>query len=245
MSVDVTLRAYRADDREQVRDICCRTAFRNRGSQALLDDPALFADYWTGYYTDHEPESILIAARGSEVLGYLLGCQDSARFMRIMARSIVPSVASRLLWRGATLRYRSQPHAGEFFRWLLLRSWREAPPVDVVGYPAHYHVNLIAAGYRERLYTRLALVFLDQIERAGITHLHGQVLDASEDGVWRRMIARFSRERPDARFLLDQRPSTMGTHMFGSDRPYVNLLVASSVSTYRDFLEWSRERYRL
>lgn len=245
MPEPVTIRAYRPDDRDVVREICCRTAFRNRGAHVLLDDPALFADYWTGYYTEHEPESIRIAARGDEVLGYLLGCRDSARYLRVMARRIVPGVAARLLWRGATLRYRDQPHAGEFFRWLFLRSWREAPPVDVERYPAHYHVNLVTAGYRERLYTRLALAFLEQIEGEGITHLHGQVLDARDDGVWRRMIQRFSAERPGEQFLLDHRPSTMGAHVFGSDQPYVNLLVASSLPTYRAFLEWSRERYRL
>ena len=54
------IRAYRPEDRDAVRAICCLTAFRNLGAAAMLDDAELFADYWSGYYTDHEPASCLV-----------------------------------------------------------------------------------------------------------------------------------------------------------------------------------------
>ena len=33
---ETIVRAYRRGDRDAVRDICCRTAFRNRGARAML-----------------------------------------------------------------------------------------------------------------------------------------------------------------------------------------------------------------
>ena len=52
-----TIRPYRPADRETVREICRRTAYRNLGYAAVFEDGELFADYWTRYYTDFEPES--------------------------------------------------------------------------------------------------------------------------------------------------------------------------------------------
>ena len=62
------IRPYRAEDREAVRQICRTTAYRNRGSDAVFEDGEVFADYWTRYYTDYEPESCLIVEEDGEVV---------------------------------------------------------------------------------------------------------------------------------------------------------------------------------
>ena len=65
------LRRYRTDDRAQVREVCCRTAFRNLGVQAIFDqkeDQEMFADYWSRYYTDYEPESVWVAEQEGRVV---------------------------------------------------------------------------------------------------------------------------------------------------------------------------------
>src|SRR5690606_15764915 len=100
------IRPYRAGDREAVREICRRTAYRNRGSASVIEDGELFADYWTKYYTDEEPGSALVVEEDGVVIGYLLGCVDSAVFHRAMARRIVPAILSRAFFRLATFRYR-------------------------------------------------------------------------------------------------------------------------------------------
>lgn len=240
-----TLRPYQATDRAAVRDICCRTAFRHRGAAALIDDEELFADYWTRYYTDFEPESILIATRGNEHTGYLLGCVDSARYTRTMARHVIPSVIGRLTWRGVRGRYRNGARTKAFFRWLLLRSWREAPPLDESRYPAHYHINLVATGYQERLYTRLALSFIDRVERAGVTHVHGRALDVRDTGVFSRLIGAFLESHPGAEIYRAARDTSLGTDVLGTRRPLVNLAIGMSTSTFRDVLTWGAARYGL
>lgn len=239
------LRPYQASDRDAVRATCCRTAFRNRGAAALLDDEELFADYWTRYYTDFEPESILVATRDNELTGYLLGCVDSTRFVRIMSRHVVPSVLARLLWRGVKGRYRHRPRTNAFFRWLMLRSWREAAPIDEARFPAHYHINLVAAGYHERLYTRLALAFLDRVELAGVTHMHGRTLDARDSGVFSRLITAFVQSHPGTEIYCAARDTTLGTDVLDTRRPLVNLAVGMSTRTFRDLLTWGATRYGL
>jgi hypothetical protein len=228
-----------------VRAICCRTAFRHRGHAALLDDEELFADYWTKYYTDFEPESILVASRDNELTGYLLGCVDSSRFVRTMARHVVPSVLMRLTWRGVRGRYRDGPRTRAFFRWLLLRSWREAAPIDEARYPAHYHINLVAGGYQERLYTRLALAFLDRVESAGVTHVHGRTLDTRDNGVFSRLIASFIEAHPASEIYCASRDTSLGADVLGARRPLVNLAVGMSTTTFRDLLTWGAARYGL
>src|SRR5690554_5943019 len=65
------VRPYALADRPAVREICRSTAYRGRGSAAVFEDGELFADYWSSYYTDHEPESCLVLELDGAVIGYL------------------------------------------------------------------------------------------------------------------------------------------------------------------------------
>jgi hypothetical protein len=240
----IAVRAYRDGDRAAVREICRQTAFRNLGAAAMLDDPELFADYWSAYYTDYEPESVLVATRGSQVIGYLFGCVDSTQYVRTMGRTIVPRVVARLAWRGATGRYRAQPRATTLFRWLAFRSWREAPAIDLRRFPVHYHANVLPAGYTRGLYTTMALRFLDACAARGETHLHGQVMDFKERGVWQRFVSGFLRAFPDTTFVASERASSLGT-VLGIERPLVNRVWGSTISDFQRFLGWLNTSYAL
>ena len=37
-----------------------------------------WADLWTSYYTDREPQSLYVATMDDSVVGYLVGCMDTA-----------------------------------------------------------------------------------------------------------------------------------------------------------------------
>ena len=77
--MDTTVRPYRAEDRAAVRRICYVTGYMGDSPAWYWRDVESFADLWTRYYTDEEPESALVADRGGEVVGYLLGCVDTTR----------------------------------------------------------------------------------------------------------------------------------------------------------------------
>jgi hypothetical protein len=240
----LVLRPYRAQDRADVREICCRTAFRNLGCSALVDDPELFADYWSAYYTDYEPEATLIAERDGVIVGYLMGCLDTRRFRRVMARQIVPRVIGRLVARAARGRYRGQPRAARFLRWLAVRSWREEPEIDVTAYPAHYHANLGREGHGHLLYSTMALHFLDQLDEYGVSHVHGQVLDYETNGTWERMVSAIEKQNGKVRLRRWERRSTLGEDVLGT-RPLINRAFGGTVQESRTVLLGLASRFRV
>jgi hypothetical protein len=73
------IRPYRAEDRARVREIAYATGYMGESPAWYWRDAESFAEIWTGWYTDHEPESTFVADDGGDVVGYLAGCVDTAR----------------------------------------------------------------------------------------------------------------------------------------------------------------------
>ena len=246
--VKAVLRHYEPRDRAVVREICCVTAFRNLGAQAIFahaEDRELFADYWSRYYTDFEPESAWVAEREGRVIGYLFGCVDASRHVRTMGWRIVPGVLVRLLWRLMLGKYR-QGRSRLFVKWLFLKSWREAPAVPMKKYPAHFHCNLLPGGYNQHLYTSLALGFMDHLADRGVTHLHGHVLEMKRKGIWHRILNSFSKHCPGWLEVSTEKSSDLGQDVLGLPAgEMVNRAYAMTVANYRQFLLWAAREYRL
>lgn len=140
---DVVVRPYEPRDRAAVRHICFLTGFAGDPVDYQWADEESFADMFSGWYTDGEPESTLVAEDDGVVKGYLLGCRDSAR-----AWSPVAVAARHVLRRGIALR----PGTAGF----IWRTFADAAgdrirhgtrPVDHElidpAYPAHLHINLL------------------------------------------------------------------------------------------------------
>ena len=239
------IRPYRPEDREAVREICRRTAYRNRGSTAVIEDGELFADYWTKYYTDHEPESAFVVEEEGEVIGYLLGCADATVFHRVMARRIVPSVLARAVFRLVTFQYRD-PKTRRMLYWLLRYGWQEDPSIPLDRYPAHYHCNILRKGIGKGYYTALALRFVDQMLARGIRYMHGQVQEPAHGGPFERMINTYRQQlEVDLLEYMAEKPSSFQRYMFGIDKPMVNRVWAGPIEPYRDWLVWTGEKYHM
>lgn len=240
------IRPYRTGDREAVREICRQTAYRNRGSAAVIEDGELFADYWTKYYTDEEPGSALVVEEDGIVVGYLLGCVDSTRFLRAMARRIVPAVLGRALWRLATFRYRD-PNSRRMLYWLLRYGWQEDPSIPLDRFPAHYHCNVLRQGYGKGYYTAMAIRFLDDLTGQGIERLHGQVQEPATGGPWLRMVEAYGRHRggTEALEFFAEKESTFQRYMFGVAKPMVNRAWGARIEDYRGWLVWAAEKYHM
>lgn len=240
------IRPFRPADREAVREISRHTAFRNRGFDSVFEDGELFADYWTRYYTDFEPESCLVAEEGGRVIAYLLGCVDSGHFVAVMGRRILPPILLRIFVRLLTGRYR-RPVTRRTLWWLLSRSWREAPPLNRKLFPAHYHCNVLSPGHRKRYYSRMVVIFLDRLAEMGIERLHGQVEEPVAGGAWLRMVQAYC-QSCDCFHLLDyfaEKPSTFQRIVLGREKDFVNRVWGARVRVYRDWLLWAAQRYGL
>lgn len=235
-----TIRAYETRDRQAVREICCRTAYRNRGTDTVFEDTALIADYWTAYYTDYEPESALVVEENGQVVGYLFGCCDTNRHIRLMATRILPPLLFKLLLRFVTGRYRKR-QTYRMIKWWATASWREAPPIPLDRYPAHYHCNILREGLGKRYYSTMAMIFVDRIEALGIPGLHGAVEEAASGGPWTRMVAGVN--RPDLIEYRADRPSTLLRDVLGEPKSVVNRVWGARIDTYRLFLSIVASKY--
>ncbi|HEY8514313.1 MAG TPA: GNAT family N-acetyltransferase [Candidatus Binatia bacterium] len=134
----ITARRFRPEDRAAVRRICHRVGYMGEPATWYWPHVESFADIWTAYYTDHEPQSLFVAVRGDEVVGYLSGCIDSRRApdpAQALSRAVV---RHKLFLRAKIARF-------------LLRGIRDAlregpapsGTLDDPRWPSHLHINLL------------------------------------------------------------------------------------------------------
>ena len=139
----VIVRPYEASDRAAVRHICFLTGFAGDPVDYQWADEESFADMFSGYYTDREPESTYVAEADGIVKGYLLGCRGSSK-----AWSPVQPAARHVLKRGIAFRpgtagfiWRAVADAAaDRIRHGISPSDHEFHDPD---YPAHLHINLL------------------------------------------------------------------------------------------------------
>lgn len=167
------VRSYLSADRAAVRQICADTGFMGKPIDAVFADRESFADFFTCYYTDFEPDCALVAedAASGNVVGYLLGCvrphYRAAAQTWLLATRFVPTVLGRLV-RG---HYDRRSRA--FLRWVVFRALRETPPAPAQA--AHFHINLLPA-YRTGLASReMIFRFFALARRRGMSRVYGQI----------------------------------------------------------------------
>lgn len=169
----IAVRPYRPEDRAQVRSICFETGLMGRPVAPIYSDRESFADMFSGYYTDVEPESAFVAVPADDekrVVGYLLGCVDSRRAWD-------PAIvgAKHALLRGLLLR---RGTAGFYFR-LLADVIRDRgvhrPSVDLDRHPAHFHINLLPDA-RGGVGLRMHLAFLETLRARGVAGVHAEMI---------------------------------------------------------------------
>jgi ribosomal protein S18 acetylase RimI-like enzyme len=176
------VRPYRQTDREEVRRICFATGMMGEPIDYLWPDLESFADMWTRYYTDLEPESCYVAEAGGKVVGYLTGCVDSSR-----AWDPVAIGARAVLRRGLFLNPVMLRTLGRLVAESLvaaLRHGRLRPdPVPPPGYPAHLHINLLPQARGKGLGRLLVEAFFKQLRALGVTGVHLGTLLENERAV--------------------------------------------------------------
>jgi ribosomal protein S18 acetylase RimI-like enzyme len=163
----VRIRSYRPGDREAVRDICHRTGYMGEPADWYWRDLPSFAAVWTGYYTDREPESAFVAERDGRVVGYLLGCVDTAR---------APSATDAILRQAARRLLLLRPGtAGFFWRSLGDVLWdARVPPGELRDprWPSHLHIDLLPEGRGVGAGSGLMRAWLERLSTLGSPGCH-------------------------------------------------------------------------
>jgi hypothetical protein len=208
------VRPYRKTDREGVRRVCCETGFMGDPVDPLFGDREVFADFFTRYYTDLEPEHCLVAEDEGAVVGYAIGSTRHRVYPVAQAGLVAASIGPRVLWRGFLARsYDDQSRS--FVRWVVGRGMRETPKAPPAA--AHFHVNLLP-GYRNGPVAReIVFSLIDVLEEDGADRVYGQI--QTFDG--RRAPALFRRWGFE---LFDQRRISR-FETFRADPVYVSTFV--------------------
>jgi ribosomal protein S18 acetylase RimI-like enzyme len=170
----VVVRPYEQRDRAAVRRICHATGYMGDPVDWLWRDAESFAEMFTAYYTDAEPQSALVAELDGEVRGYLLGCTDSRRAWNpaaVFARQVVrrgialrPGTAG-FVWRSFADIARDALH-------------RRLPPSSVYDerWPAHLHIDLLPAIRGRGVGATLVRRWLEMLRAAGVPGCHLETL---------------------------------------------------------------------
>jgi ribosomal protein S18 acetylase RimI-like enzyme len=169
------LRPYAGADRAALRRLCCDAAYGDGRLDRVFPDRELFADLMTGYYTDREPGSTLVAswAGRAGLAGYLCGTRDTRRQLRVQAISVVPAALLRFTARGGLL--------GRATWRLLGANLRHALPgggegrLDLDRFPAHLHLALASAARGKGLGRRLTEAFVERLAARGVRGVHAVV----------------------------------------------------------------------
>ena len=172
----VTVRPYRAEDRQAIREICWQTAFMGQPMDFMYTDRESWVDLFTRYYTDREPEGCFVAENASgEVIGYLLGASDTRKLIFSYAQ-----VALRhLLLRGVLLR----PGSARFWwrlAWDVLTDRVRKPTYEHHRYPAEMHINLLAEGRASGAARDLVMAWYAHLRSQGVRGGWGSVLADNE-----------------------------------------------------------------
>jgi hypothetical protein len=175
---DFTIRDYRPSDRAAVRHICCATGFMGEPITPYYRDHESFADMFTAYYTDREPQHMLVVEHGGEVVGYVCAALDSRK---------VPDPAvyalKHVLTRGVCFRPGS---AAVFWRGIadavVSVFGRKRPKVDLDRYPSHTHNNMlpVARGGGGKLTIECFFTLYDRLKQAGSPGLHGDLYASNQ-----------------------------------------------------------------
>lgn len=163
------IRFYERSDRDKVRFLCCETGFLGSPIDPIFEDRELFADYLTGYYLDHEPESSLVIEVDGELKGYLLG---SRRPFRHQLHGFFQNLS--LFWRGITRYWRYNEASKKFIRWIVLNGWREVPSAP--RYVPHFHINLLPEARNVPTTRALMDAYLAYLVRSGEKKVCGQMV---------------------------------------------------------------------
>ncbi|MGH9017321.1 MAG: GNAT family N-acetyltransferase [Acidimicrobiales bacterium] len=167
---DVVVRPFRPGDRARVRHICFVTGYMGEPVEWLWGDAESFATIFTGYYTDAEPESALVAEIDGEVMGYLLGCVDSARAWnpagvvggQVVRRALpVRPGTARFVWRSL----------GDVVADAARKRLPPAPFADE-RWPAHLHIDLLRPARGRGAGATLMRRWLDALRRLDVPGCH-------------------------------------------------------------------------
>ncbi len=177
----VSVRPYEPPDRARVRHVCHVTGYMGEPVEWMWRDTESFADLFTSYYTDAEPESALVAELDGVVAGYLLGCVDSRR-----AWNPATIFGRHFLRRGIGFRPGTAAVVWRSFGDVVVDGLRSRlPPVSMYDdrWPAHLHIDLLPSIRGRGVGATLIHRWLDGLRELGVPGCHLETLGENHGAI--------------------------------------------------------------
>jgi ribosomal protein S18 acetylase RimI-like enzyme len=177
----VLVRPYVPADRERVRRICFLTGYMGEPVSWLWRDEESFADMFSGYYTDVEPESALVAEVDGVVGGYLLGCLDSRRAWDPLKVAVRHVIRRQIAFRPGT--------AGVVWRafaegaWWQLTGQPLPKPFLDERFLAHLHIDLLPFARGRGVGAKLMRSWFAILESRGVRGCHLETLAENDRAI--------------------------------------------------------------
>lgn len=218
--VEALIRDYQPGDREAVRTIAYETGLMGSSIRAQYRDFHSFADMFTSYYTDVEPQHSVVAELGGKVVGYILSSADSRKAWSPGRVALRHMITRGICFRPGT--------AAFWFRGMidtiadLGKGGR--PKFDLARYPSHTHNNLLPEGRGASIGTEFFFRVFDKLKLAGSPGMHGEALAENH-----AMVA-FATERLGYKLVGEPYPIP-GLRLRDGKRVYLRLAL-------RDLSDW-------
>jgi ribosomal protein S18 acetylase RimI-like enzyme len=199
-----SIRKYQPADQAAVLAIAADTAFFGDPVEAFLEDRNLHADAFARYYIEHETAYLWVAENPAGVVGFLLGCANTARQTRLWRRYII----SQVLVKALSGRYKLGRRTASFAWGMLTGSMRgEDPKINLREYPAHLQID-VQQGYRSMGVGKgLIEAYLEQLRSLAVIGVHLETTSHNEAACYLYEKVGFK--------LLDRRPNRYWTTWFG------------------------------
>ena len=169
-SAGVVIRRYRRLDRQEIRQICCDTAFMGQPCANFFDGDDIFADALTEYFTDHEPQSCFVAEKEGLVVGYLIGAKDVTLMGRVFTQKITLKLLIKAFYSGVFFKSKNIVFLGFCLRSMLGGEFRQ--PDLSREYPATLHINM-RSGFRGLgIGSQLLAQYLIYLKDEGVPAVH-------------------------------------------------------------------------
>lgn len=184
------IRAYRAEDRAALAEICVRTGAAGADARGRYSDDALLAEVYCLPYLELEPSLAFVLERDGRPAGYVIGTADTRDFVERYRSAWLPAFARR--WRA------SGPDA-DVVRAGLHPSAMLIP--ELAAYPAHLHIDLLPETQGSGSGRRLIETFCAAVAARGAPGVHLGVDAANTNAVafYRHLgFTELPSSRPDA-----------------------------------------------
>ena len=172
-STAYAIRPYRRGDRAAVREICAKCSWLGEYEPDRIIDDWIWAEYWTRYFTDREPQHTWVVERTADgaVVGYLTGTADASRVEHYAPR-VLPGIVWRVIRKRLMRKAASRRAIISMLR-SLLRGELSLPRAVRHEFPATCHMNILPEARRRGLGSRMHKLFTERMKSLGVRGVHG------------------------------------------------------------------------